>query len=219
MSGVSGQSTRPQAGRSSLARRAADAASLFSDWLAVFGEESYDPHDLWATALGRRAKRLYYRNRLLGTAAVAPFVALDTLVPNARGVVVSRIRVPIADAHYALGFFALADAVEDAGLVERGGEFLAALDASQSGMFDEPAWGYPFDWPSRYGTFRAGTPFVTTIPYCYEAFEAGYSAVGAERFLGLMERIARFVHERIPVTRVTDEADASSYTPWDRMRS
>src|SRR5262245_59791732 len=153
-----------------LATRAAESVRLFVDWLAEFGELSHDPHDLWATALGQRAKRLYYRNALLGSAAVAPIVALDTVLPRARGAVVSPLRFPIADAHYALGFFALAASGNERD-ADRGRAFLTALSASQSTYSEDPAWGYPFDWPSRYGTFPAGTPLITTIPYCYEAFE------------------------------------------------
>jgi hypothetical protein len=191
---------------------------LFLSWLSAFGELSHDPHDLWATSLGQRAKRLYYWNAVLGAPLVAPFVALDVLAPRARSIVVSRARFPIADAHYALGLFALARAGDEPRLVDRGRDFLAALAASQSKDLDEPAWGYPFDWPSRYGTFEAGTPLVTTVPYCYEAFESGYSSTGEERYLGMTERIARFVFERIPVTPLPGDSDASAYTPSDRTQ-
>ena len=31
-------------------------------------------------------------------------------------------------------------------------------------------WGYPFDWVTRNGVIKAGTPLITTTPYAYEAF-------------------------------------------------
>jgi len=46
----------------------------FCGWLQVFGETSYDFQTVFASPLGRAAKALYYRNRSLGTFAVAPMV-------------------------------------------------------------------------------------------------------------------------------------------------
>lgn len=197
------------------ARRALEA---FVAWLDRHGELSQDPHDVWATGLGTRAKSLYYAHRLLGTVAVSPFVLLDLVAPRARSLLRPPSRSPIADAHYALGLFALARTDGDASRVERGGHFLAELERSRSPMFEDPGWGYPFDWPSRFGVFRAGTPLVTTMPYCYEAFDAGYAALSDASYLETMEGVARLVAERIPVTKVGHDAEAAAYSPFDRRR-
>ncbi len=146
---------------------------------------------------------------------MTPFVALDAIAPRVRAHLGRRSRSPIADAHYALGFFVLARRA-DGELVERGRAFLDALERSRPRA--QPAWGYPFDWPSRYGLFRAGTPLITTMPYCYEAFEAGHDATGDPSYVATMEGIARFAYEGIPTTRVGDDADASAYTPFDRTQ-
>jgi hypothetical protein len=197
------------------ARRAVDE---FVRWLDRFGETSQDPYDFWVSALGVRAKTLYYRRRVLGTLAAAPFVALDILAPRARALVRARARFPIADAHYAIGFFALAHGDDRARHAERGRAFLSALERARSPAYDDPAWGYPFDWATRYGVYRAHWPLVTTIPYGYEAFEAGHSATGDGRYLHVMEGVARFAAERVPVTEVGPGAEASAYTPYDRRQ-
>src|SRR5262245_16598551 len=67
----------------------------FADWLAGYGDVSQDQYDLWATRLGRRAKRLYYRRPRPGTLAVAPFVLVDAAVPAARALVRRRAAFPI----------------------------------------------------------------------------------------------------------------------------
>jgi hypothetical protein len=197
------------------ARRAVHA---FIGWLDAFGELSHDPYDVWATALGARAKTLYYRRPRLGAVASAPFVLLDLVAPRARALFSDRTRSPISDAHYALAFFRLARAEGDASYVERGRSFLAALDAARSPGYDDPAWGYPFDWPSRYGLFDAGWPLITTSPYGYEAFEAGYAVTGDESYRRAMEGAARFAAEHFPVTEIAPGVEASAYTPFDRRQ-
>src|SRR5437879_5924223 len=81
-----------------------DALRGFSAWLVRYGEVSWDHQSFFAGPIGRRAKSLYYRNRLLGTAAVAPMIFCEAALPSARRLFHRRIRFPIADAHYAMGF-------------------------------------------------------------------------------------------------------------------
>jgi hypothetical protein len=200
-----------------IAAEAHEAVRSFVCWLDAFGEWSQDPYDFWAS-VGGGAKTLYYRRRLLGRVAAAPFVLLDLVAPRARALVRPRERFPIADAHYAMGFFALARAEDDPRHIRRGRAFLDALERSRSPLFEDPAWGYPFDWPTRYGVYRAGWPLITSTPYGYEAFEAGHAAAGDSAYVGMMEGVARFAAERIPVTPVGPDAEAAAYTPFDRRQ-
>jgi hypothetical protein len=59
---------------------------------------------------------------------------------------------------------------------------------------------------------------ITSTPYGYEAFEAGYDAVGDPAYLSTMEGVARFAAEAIPVTPTGPGAEAGAYTPFDRRR-
>jgi hypothetical protein len=80
------------------------AVLSFTSWLQRYGETSWDHQSYYAGATGRRAKALYYRNKYLGTMAVAPMVLSEALLPWARPLWHKRVRFPIADAHYAMGF-------------------------------------------------------------------------------------------------------------------
>jgi hypothetical protein len=195
------------------------AVSAFVGWLDAYGEASQDPYDFWNTSIGGRAKALYHRGGVVGKLAATPFVALDTLVPRSRALVRPRGRSAIGDAHFAMGFFALAkadaDADDAARHVARGGAFLEALDRQRSPGYEDPAWGYTFDWTTRYDVWPAGLPMITTIPYAYEAFEAGYDAVSEPGYLETMEGIARFAADKIPVTQTGPNAEAGGYTPID----
>src|SRR5205809_6882799 len=90
-----------------------DALSGFSAWLARYGETSWDHQSFFAGAIGRKAKSLYYRNRLLGTAAVAPMIFFEAFLPSARRLFHQPTRFPIADAHYAMGFAFLFQVTND----------------------------------------------------------------------------------------------------------
>src|SRR2546428_5451395 len=138
----------------SLADRVSAVLAGFTQWLDAFGEISLDHQTFFAGGVGSRAKSLYYRNRLLGTAAVAPMIVLEAFLPSARRLFHHPVRFPIADAHYAMGFTFLYEATADFAHLERAVHFLNELKKSRCRSFKEYCWGYPFDWATRYGTIK-----------------------------------------------------------------
>src|SRR5262245_25336724 len=72
----------------------------FVGWLDGFGDTSWDHQSFFAGPVGGRAKALYYRQRLLGTLAVAPMILCEAVLPAARQLFHHKTRFPIADAHY-----------------------------------------------------------------------------------------------------------------------
>src|SRR5438477_11762807 len=91
----------------------------FAEWLDAYGETSWDHQSFFAGPLGGRAKSLYYRNRLLGTIAVAPMIFFEGFLPSARRFFHYATRFPIADAHYAMGFAFLYETTCDPSHLER----------------------------------------------------------------------------------------------------
>jgi hypothetical protein len=142
----------------------------FTEWLDAYGERSWDYQSFFAGPMSGRTKSLYYRNRLLGTAAVAPMIFCEAFLPTARRLFHHRIRFPIADAHYAMGFAFLYEATGDSSQLENAVHFLTELTTSRCRQFKEYCWGYPFDWVTRNGVIKQQTPLITTTPYAYEAF-------------------------------------------------
>ena len=51
---------------------------------STHGETSWDFQSFFAGPVGGRAKALYYRHRLIGTAAVAPMIFCEAFLPSAR---------------------------------------------------------------------------------------------------------------------------------------
>lgn len=205
-----------------LAAPARAALGRFCRWLEAYGETSYDFQTVYASPLGQRAKALYYRNKRLGTFAVAPMVACEALLPAARRLFWRKQRFPIADAHFAMGFLFLAEAGRrqgqaaegpDAEALARAEHFLKALEETRCPGQAEYCWGYDFDWETVTGVIRAGTPLITTTPYGYEAFSQAYALTGNPRWRAVMKSVARHGLTAYRDLETAPGAASSGYTP------
>ncbi len=153
----------------SSARQVAETLANFVRWLERYGESSWDHQSFFAGPVGRRAKGLYYKNQWLGIPAVAPMIFCEAFFPPARRLFHHPIRLPIADAHYAMGFAFLHEATGRPEYLDRATHFLEVLKATRSPGYADYCWGYPFDWVTRNGVLKAHLPFITTTPYVFEA--------------------------------------------------
>src|SRR5438552_16018129 len=89
------------------------ALTDFTEWLGVFGETSWDYQSFFAGPIGGRAKALYYRDRVWGTAAVAPMIIFEAVLPSGRRLFHRSLRFPLADARYVMGFAFVYEATRD----------------------------------------------------------------------------------------------------------
>lgn len=185
----------------------------FVQWLDRFGETSYDHQSFFAGDLGRGAKALYYKKPLLGTLAVAPMIFSEAFVPSARQLFWKPQRFPIADAHYAMGFAFLSQTLGDEQYYRRAVHFLKALEKSRCPGYAHCCWGYPFNWETRRGTMREGTPLITTVPYVYEAFLQVYQIDGRQEWLDIMQSIAQHVFHDYNDFTTSATASSCSYNP------
>src|SRR5438067_12843416 len=119
---------RPQSSVvSPRADRISDVLVNFTKWLDSYGDTSWDHQSFFAGPLGGPAKSLYYRNKGIGTVAVAPMIFCEAFFPSARRLFHHRLRFPIADAHYAMGFAFLYQATADPTYLARAVHFLDLL--------------------------------------------------------------------------------------------
>src|SRR6266513_2027758 len=203
-------------GSTQLAGTVSHALTNFTEWLDAYGETSWDYQSFFAGPVGGPAKALYYRHKLIGTAAVAPMIFCEAFLPAARRLFHHPVRFPIADAHYAMGFAFLYEATGDSSQLENAIHFLTELKKSRCHGFKEYCWGYPFNWVTRNGTIKEQTPLITTTPYCYEAFLQVFKLSPREEWRLILESIARHVAADIKDFRTSEKSSSSSYTPFDR---
>lgn len=182
-------------------------------WLESYGETSQDHQDFYARGIGRAAKSLYYRNKTLGTAAVLPMVACEAFAPWTRRLFNPRIRLPIADAHYAMGFALLHRVTQDPRHYAKAVHFLDVLEQTRCPGYAHHGWGYPFDWQTRNGVIKAGTPLITTTPYCYEAFEYVHRIDGNTRWREVLRSTAEHAYHDYDDIPAGTNAATCTYFP------
>jgi len=170
------------------------AVDRFVPWLESYGETSQDHQDYFASRWGRAAKSLYYRHKTAGLLAVAPMVACEAFVPWTRRFFHPRMRLPIADAHYAMGFSLLYRATARQECYAKALHFLEVLERERCPGYDRFGWGYPFGWQTRQGMIKAWTPMITTTPYCYEAFEYVFRIDGNPRWREILRSTAEHAY-------------------------
>ena len=185
----------------------------FVGWLDRHGETSYDHQSFFASDFGRSAKALYYRKPLLGTLAVAPMIFCEAFVPSTRKLFWKAQRFPIADAHYAMGFAFLSQALGQEQHYKRAVHFLEVLKETRSPSYDHYCWGYPFNWETRRGTMKEGTPLITTVPYAYEAFRQVYQIDRDPQWREIMQSIAQHALQDYQDFETSPNASTCSYNP------
>ncbi len=189
------------------------AVSRFISWLDGYGETSYDHQSFFGSRLGRRAKALYYKRPMLGIAAVSPMILCEAFLPSARALFHIKQRFPIADAHYAMGFAFLAKTTGDERHYRRAVHFLEVLESTRCPGYERYGWGYPFDWETRNGTMKHGTPLITSVPYMYEAFREVLSIDSSPKWQRILQLIAEHAAYDYHDRQTSERASSCSYTP------
>ena len=185
----------------------------FVHWLEQYGEESYDHQCLYSGPVGGRAKRLYYKKPLFGKFVVAPFVFCEAFLPSARRMLCKKVRFPIADAHYSMGFTYLSKLNKCRSNYNKAVHFLEELKKSRCPGYERYCWGYPFEWVTKTGTIEVGTPLITTTPYAYEAFAEAYAEEQDEKQLHILGSIVQHVLHDIRDINTSPDASTCTYSP------
>jgi hypothetical protein len=191
------------------------ALQSFERWLESNGASSFDPYDVWGTPYGLHARRLYYRKHPLGLAMIAPLLLLEILFPGWRKAVVEPERFATADAQLLLAFLNLYQISGQSRHLDKARQIGKGLLEHSIPGYSGLCWGYPFDWQNQRGLWRKNTPFITSTPYCYEAFCAlGEATDDTDAFISA-ESIAAFVFHDLRDNPTGANAAAASYSPHD----
>jgi len=190
----------------------------FIGWLDKNGSQTFDPYDLMTTRYASFARKIYFKNALLGLPFVFPIVFADMIFPGMRKILVHKKRYAIVEAHLAMGFMNMYRHTGNPEYIDQAAALCKNLDTIKIEGYHGPCWGYPFDWQSSSGFWQAGTPFVTVTPYCFEAFLELYKITQNEKHLKYALDIARFAFHDLNETITGPDAAACSYSPLDNSR-
>ena len=190
----------------------------FLHWLQATGYASYDPYDIQGTRYSLWARRVYYRQPLLGLPLIAPLLLTEILAPSLRRLFAHRDRFATADAQLLLGFLNLYRVTREPEFLDKarglGEDLLSYSIPGYSGR----CWGYPFDWQNQRGMWARNTPYITCTPYAYEAFAMLHEATGEARYREIAESTATFVYTDLRDTETGPGAAAASYSPLDNSQ-
>jgi hypothetical protein len=194
------------------------AIEAFGAWLEKHGYASHDPYDVWGTAYGLFSRRLFYSKSALGLPFIAPILALEILCPQSRALLVRKERFATADAQLLLAFLNLHQLTGDPVYLEKarglGKDLLSYSIPGYQGL----CWGYPFDWQGVFGLSPRNMPYITTTPYCFEAFLKLHDITGQQDYLDSAQSVAEFVANDIKDTPCGKNSAAGSYTPEDNTK-
>ncbi len=93
-----------------------------------------------------------------------------------------------------------------------------ALIKSSVDGYSGYCWGYPFDWQNSTALWRKNTPYITTAPYCFEAFLKLHDETENARYLEAARSVAKFVYFDLHDSETSADAAAASYSPIDSSK-
>jgi hypothetical protein len=114
-----------------------------------------------------------------------------------------------------MGYAYLYQATHRSEYLARAKHFLEVLVRTRCSGYADYCWGYPFDWETLRGNLRSGTPLITTIPYCYEAFSAVQEIAPAIEYERILKSIAEHVLNEYAGTESPQRGYAAAYSPGD----
>lgn len=181
------------------------------EWARDRDFAGYDPYDGLNSPFFAPLRR-HWLSRLLGLHAVrlAPINLREALrVPQQRN--------PKAIALFAHACLCRYDRTGRTEHLERAESLLEWLYGVRSDAFEQPCWGYNFDWQNgRKFYLPAYHPCVVVSVFCGRAFVKHYRLTGDEQSFRIATGVAEFIVDELNAVRV-GEHEALSYTPYENF--
>jgi rhamnogalacturonyl hydrolase YesR len=193
---------------------ASRAAEKLDHWITKNGWAGFDPHDIKGTRLFMYLLRPH--PGLMTRLVRKPLLYFELFFPRA-----ARRLFRVPPTVNAKGMALLARAYlqlyQDSGDQAHREKATYCLDwllEHASDGYDEPCWGYPFDWQSGVVT-PAGTPACVVTSAAGDAFWTAWKTLGETRYLDVCQGICRFSLKYLKQDRMSDGTICFSYTPID----
>ncbi|MGN6803454.1 MAG: hypothetical protein ACTHJN_16260 [Ginsengibacter sp.] len=190
----------------------------FISWLKENNFLSYDQYDFWSTKYGIKAKEIYYKNKVVGGALVAPIFFSEIFFPTARKLFVSKKRFPIADAHFILAFLNMFEISQNSEYLDEAKKIANDLLKNSIKGYSGYTWGYPFDWMTTRGLWTSGIPLITSTAYCFEAYLKLFDLTNEQRYFDIAYSNFLFTLKDLRDTPIDAESASCSYSPVDNSQ-
>jgi hypothetical protein len=195
-----------------------ETVQRFVQWLSGHGYFSYDPYDIWGTQVGRTTRAVYYRVPGLGVPLIAPILLIEIFGPGLRWLFLRKERYATADAQLALGYLNMFEVTSNQRYLDEAITLGEALIETSVPGYKGYCWGYPFDWQNSTALWLKDTPYITTVPYGFEAFLGLYQITQEARYSEAAKSVGRFVYYDLNNSPTARDAAAASYSPVDSTK-
>lgn len=185
----------------------------FLKWKSSFGFLSYDRMDYWSSSTGILAKKLFYKNKLVGFPLAFWGLLLENFMPSVQKIYQRPHREVIGDAHFALGFMNLYELTNDRSYLVEAEKLLKDMIISSSHGYSGLSWGYTFGWQTPSGFWQPKIPLITITPYAFWAFKRHYELTDDKESLNVALSIASFAFNDLNEVLMPNGTFCSSYSP------
>lgn len=181
--------------------------------------KSYDPYDIWKTAIGIKTRKIFYRNKWIGLIPAGVLTIYDLYLNNDKRVGYASQEFPIVRAIAALTLINLYESNKDLEALEFAKIHIDWLIDNSSQGYHGDCWGLGFDWVySEHCTYDKNTPFSTHTPYPLEALIKYYKITGDTLVLAAIKSVFLFLEYDLKKMLENEEILIISYgTDKDRI--
>lgn len=180
---------------------------------------TYDPYDVWKTALGIKVKQLYYKHNIIGILPAGFLTIYDLYINNRLRLGLKKQEYPIVRAQAILSLINMYKReakVVYIGYIKKHIDWL--LNNSSKG-YSGVCWGTGFKIViSDKIVYDANVPFSTNTPYVLEAFFEYYNITNDKKIFSIIESMYQFYEKDLVVLEENDDILVTSYGPFkDRI--
>jgi len=192
-----------------------DSLLKFIDWKENFGDLSYDRMDFWSSNSGKLAKKIFYRNKLLGAPLALWGLLLENFLPKIQKLYGKPSRQVIGDAHFTLSFLEMYKHTKEKKYLKEAERLINCMLKYSCNNYSGICWGYSFDWETTNGLFKKDTPLITITPYAFWAFKEHFLITKSKKSKENLLSIAKFALKDLKEKKLKNGTYSSSYSTAD----
>jgi rhamnogalacturonyl hydrolase YesR len=179
---------------------------------------TYDPYDIWKTAVGSKVKALYNRNKSLALLPAGLLTILDLYLNNRTRYFYKKQEFPVVRAIAANTLLNIYQKSGNTECLDAAKEHLSWLIENPSRGYSGFCWGANMKWVSNNALYDINTPFITNTPYALEAFVSFQRITNSNDYNDIITSIFDFIDKDLYKHIDTAEMLCLSYSPLREAR-